>query len=194
MDPVDLIWLRLAARLGLRVRRSSEVFASTDGQGELQIGAGPTLDSDDCLGQMIFHEVCHWLVQGRDAYEEADWGLDNLTETDVVREQACLRVQAYLLREVGLEGVFAPTTDFRRYYDACVHAPLVPAESEAVALACAAVERAGQEPWEPHLRAALRATADIARVLSRNRTETGESDEGGPVLWDLMRSDAADEP
>ena len=32
-DPVDLIWLRAATDLGLEIRRSSEAYASYDGEG-----------------------------------------------------------------------------------------------------------------------------------------------------------------
>ena len=63
-DPLDALWLATARQLGLAVRRSTDVYASTDGQGVMTLGSHETLDSDDCLAQMIFHECCHWLVEG----------------------------------------------------------------------------------------------------------------------------------
>ena len=74
-DPVDLIWIRAAADLGLKIRRSSEAFVSYDGEGTLTIAEPCDFDEDDCLAQMIFHELCHWLVAGRNGYQLPDWGL-----------------------------------------------------------------------------------------------------------------------
>ncbi|NLY95693.1 MAG: YkgJ family cysteine cluster protein, partial [Myxococcales bacterium] len=61
VDPLDAIWLAVARAFGLRVERSDEVYASTDGEGTLTLGTRETLDPDDCLAQMIFHELCHAL-------------------------------------------------------------------------------------------------------------------------------------
>src|ERR1043166_3435986 len=88
-DPLDRIWLASAARLGLAVVRSSAAYASTDGRGTLHIGTPETLDPDDCLAQIVLHELCHALVQGDDSFAVADWGLDNETERDLEREWAC---------------------------------------------------------------------------------------------------------
>ena len=63
-DPVDLIWLRAAADLGLTIQRSAEAYASYDGKGTLTISVADDFDADDSLAQMIFHEICHWLVSG----------------------------------------------------------------------------------------------------------------------------------
>src|SRR5262245_59061558 len=82
LDPLAQVWLGTAARLGLTVRRAPDAYASTDGRGELIIGDDASLDADDSLAQMIFHEICHWLVQGEDAYHQADWGLDNVGDGD----------------------------------------------------------------------------------------------------------------
>src|SRR5678816_969150 len=124
-DPLDQVWLAVAARMGLRVERTAAAYAATDGQGVLAIGAGD-LDADDCLAQMIFHEICHSLVQGEDSFQRADWGLDNETDRDVPREHACLRVQAVLAGQLGLRRLLAPTTDFRPFYDALPPDPLAP--------------------------------------------------------------------
>ena len=58
-DPLDHIWINTAAHIGLTIHRSDEAFAFADGRGNLFIGSPETLDADDCLAQMIFHEICH---------------------------------------------------------------------------------------------------------------------------------------
>jgi hypothetical protein len=160
-DPVDAIWLECARRTGFRVERSREVYASTDGRRTIIIGSDD-LDADDCLAQMIFHELCHALVQGPDGEGLPDWGLDNTGDRDVPREHACLRLQAYLAGTQGLRNALAPTTDFRAFYDTLPADPLLPRHAPDVALAVAAARRADQPPWGPHLRQALAATAAIA--------------------------------
>jgi hypothetical protein len=118
VDPLDAVWLAVARGVGLRISRSSEVYASTDGAGSLVLGTRETLDADDCLAQMIFHELCHAIVQGHENLTSPDWGLDNESDRDFVREHACLRLQATLAAPYGLRTFFAPTTDFRAYFDA----------------------------------------------------------------------------
>lgn len=183
IDPLDAIWLSLARRLGLRVQRSEEVFASTDGRGELTIGASSTLDADDCLAQMVFHEICHWIVQGRDAFELPDWGLDNIGTPDFVLEHACLRLQAVLASRYGLRHVLAPTTDFRAFYDALGDEPLAPADDASVHLARAALERAGGPPWSPDLAQALAATEQIVKAVAE--AWANESPNELPLLYVL---------
>ncbi|UCH29998.1 MAG: hypothetical protein JSV06_02955, partial [Myxococcales bacterium] len=117
LDPLDAIWLTVAGRIGFRVQRSSEVYASSDGQGTMTIGDPSTLDPDDCLAQMILHELCHSLIEGAQSLRLPDFGLDNESVRDVAWEHACLRLQAWLTDKHGLRGVLAPTTDFRSYYD-----------------------------------------------------------------------------
>lgn len=165
-DPLDRVWLSCAARVGLSVVRSAEVYASTDGRGTLALGVPETLDPDDCLAQMIFHELCHSLVEGAESFGRPDWGLDNVTDRDVVREEACLRTQAFLAWRHGLRRVLAPTTDFRAFYDALPVDPLSPADHPAVALARRAIRRAEGPPWAPHLEAALSATAQVVRAVA----------------------------
>ena len=46
LDPLDAIWLTVADRIGFRVERSAEVYASTDGQGSMTIGTPSTLDAE----------------------------------------------------------------------------------------------------------------------------------------------------
>src|SRR5690606_19417193 len=100
------------------------VFASTDGRRRIVLGAPQTLDADDSLAQMILHELCHALVEGEEALDRPDWGLDNRTDRDLPRERACLRLQAALAAEHGLRTFLAPTTDHRPFYDSLPQAPL----------------------------------------------------------------------
>ena len=164
-DPLTQVWLGAAARIGVHVTRSSDVFAAWDGRGVLVLGADDTLDADDCLGQMIFHELCHSLVQGPENLSKPDWGLDNVGDGDLLREYACLRTQCALLSPLGLRAAFAPTTEHRVFYDALPEDPLV-GEGEDVEAARRAMERVGDAPWDPHLSAALEATRVIIGAAS----------------------------
>ncbi len=193
-DPLDCVWLAAAERLGLRVERSAEVYASTDGRGVLEIGAADTLDPDDCVAQMIFHEICHSLVEGEASFGSIDWGLDNLGDGDVWREHATLRVQVVLTQPYGLERVLAPTTDFRAFYDGQLEAPLEPAGAPDVELARIALKRASGAPWAPHLQTALGATRDIARAVVVAGGHVQQPTDLAPLLWALTRCDAGDGP
>ena len=164
-DPLDVVWIGTAGALGLTVRWSSEVYASSDGQGVLTLGAPETLDADDCVAQMIFHELCHWIVNGAEAVRSIDWGFPPMEEVDW-REFVTLRVQAELARCHGLERLLAPTTDARAYYDAVVAAPLQPLdgserERAITSMARERVAASTEDPWGPPLARALRATAQI---------------------------------
>ena len=91
-DPLDLLWLETARAIGLRVTRSAEVFAATDGRGTLTVGEASTLDADDCLAQMIFHELCHSLVQGPRASRSPTGGSTTSTiGTCTASTPACAR-------------------------------------------------------------------------------------------------------
>ncbi len=164
-DPLDRVWVEVARRVGLRVRRTPHAFAATDGAGELAIGEPSTLDADDCLAQMIFHELCHSLVEGPESFEREDWGLDNETDRDLPRERACLRAQAYLGSRYGLRRCLAPTTDHRAFYDALGPDPLR-GDAADVTLARLAVTRAERDPWHPHLEAGLEATRAIVEAAA----------------------------
>lgn len=190
VDPLDHIWLTAAAELGLQVRRSTQGYATTDGRGGLAIAPAEELDPDDCLAQIILHEICHALVQGEENFNKPDWGLVNDSDSaqykgDTVREQACLRVQATLLRRYGLRRLLAPTTDFRALYDALPRDPMaavspgpVPkagaaeaatadAADPALALAVEGLGRAARPPFRKPLHRALRATAELHRLVSK---------------------------
>jgi len=164
-DPLDTVWIEVARRVGYEVRRSDTCFASIAPDGRMILGAAETLDADDCLAQMIFHELCHSLVQGPAGHGVLDWGLDNETARDVPREHATLRVQATLAAELGLRAVLAPTTDFRVFYDALPDDALAGDPIE-VELAHAALKRADEAPWGPHLRAGLAATRQIVNAVA----------------------------
>lgn len=168
-DPLDLIWIEAARVVGLRVERSSETYASTDGLGTLYLSNVEAMDADDCLAQMILHEICHFMVQGPKSLGWVDWGLDNEGAVDVEREHACLRLQAALLDPFGLRQVLAPTTDFRAYYDQLSQDPFQlrqASDQESIVRAKAAYHRRQQLPFRDALTRALEATASIARVTS----------------------------
>ena len=166
---------------GFDVTRSPEVYASTDGKGAMIIGTAETLDPDDCLAQMILHELCHSLVEGTQSLREPDFGLDNETSRDVVREHACLRLQAWLTARFGLRRALAPTTDFRGSYDDLPSDPLAPGDDPASALAAAAAERSRGGPWAPHLEAGLEATARI--LGAAHALGAAAPDAEKPPIW-----------
>ncbi len=169
VDPLELIWLALAHRYGLTVRRSPLVYATTDGEGGLTLATPDGFDPDDTVAQMIFHEICHWVVNGAASFHEPDWGFELDWEVDW-REYACQRVQAALAKAHGLESLLASTGTYRAYYDAVVHAPLLPLddgpeEARIVREARRALEQVQGPPWAPHLEEALRATATLQETI-----------------------------
>jgi hypothetical protein len=164
-DPLSLVWIRAAERMGIRIERSAEVNASWNGDGVLTIGTPETLDPDDCLAQMILHEICHALCEGPDSLHRMDWGLDNSNPAKKIHEHACLRLQAALADQFGMRSFFASTTMFRSYYDRLPAEPLAAGDDPAIELAMAGWERARHGPWAAVLLEALDRTAQIARVL-----------------------------
>lgn len=166
-DPLSEVWIAAAHKIGLRVQRTSDAFAHSDGAGGLYIATEEHLDADDCLAQMVFHELCHSLVEGPEAFETPDWGLDNRHDEHHFREHAALRVQATLSGRVGLREVLGPTTDFRAYYDALPADALSGPHDESIALAKQALRRAATNPWWPHLGKALDATAAIITTAAK---------------------------
>jgi len=158
--PLDQLWIDCLGALGFTLKREAGAYATTDGKGTLTIAVDGELDPDDCLAQMIFHELCHAAVQGPESLRQRDWGLDNESERDEVREHATLRVQAYLLRPLGLRTFLGPTTDFRAYYDALPEDPLA-GDDPAIVLARAALGRMRRAPFAPAVGHALSTTATM---------------------------------
>lgn len=183
VDPLDQVWLCTAERVGLTVVRSDQVYAHSDG-GTLHIGTAETLDPDDCIAQMVLHELCHAMVEGPQSLELPDWGLDNTSPKDLVREHACLRLQASLASAHGLRDFLAATTVFRRYYDALPEDPLAPGEDPAIVLAQAGAEVSKASPFFPHVEQALRATRAIVEA-SAGFFRAGPQDEL-PSMMDLV--------
>lgn len=187
-DPAELVWLSTAARLGLTVRRDESIFSMTDGTGLLALGPRETLDPDDTLPQMVFHEICHWIVNGLDSFHERDWGFPLDDELDL-REHACQRLQLWLSSRYGLREVLAPTSGFRQYYDQIV-APLAPlddSEWERAVVACAeaAITRSDSAPWAEPVHAALQATAALKSAVEGFLGDFRSEVEGDelPCLW-----------
>ena len=190
LDPVDSIWLTVASRIGFTVRRSPSVYASVR-EGVISVGEPGSLDPDDCLAQMVLHELCHSLIEGRRGLELTDWGLDNTTAKDEVREHACLRLQSSLADEYGLRDVLAPTTEHRGYYDGLPDDALEPAPcnepaARTVELARQGRRRADELPWAPHLRQGLEATAEVLKVVRDFGAVDPAADR--PPLWVRFRS------
>ncbi|MBK7534249.1 MAG: YkgJ family cysteine cluster protein [Myxococcales bacterium] len=185
-DPLAEIWLGAAARVGLRVRRVADAYASTDGAGEMLIAEDAALDADDSLAQMIFHELCHSLVEGEAAFAVADWGLDNTRPDDEWREHACLRVQWILAGRHGLRALLAPTTDFRALWDQFGEDVLVDRGDLSVQAAIVALGRADKPPWAPALPEALAATAQVAAAVRASLPRApgrGAAQHELPSLW-----------
>lgn len=187
VDPLAQVWLAAARRIGLRVVRTSDAYASSDGHGTLAIGSDETLDADDSLAQMIFHELCHSLVEGEESFQRPDWGMDNTGGEHDWREHACLRVQWVLGGRYGLRRLFAPTTEFRTaFWDQLSGDVLADRTERSVTLAVAALRRVDQLPWGPTLGEALSASARIAEA-SASFGEPG-------TMWQLIEPVPARHP
>lgn len=156
-DEVDKIWLHVAGQLGFTVSRSDEAYASSDGHGTILIGTAETLDADDCVAQLVFHELCHALVEGEQNLMQVDWGLANTDDRDISREYATLRLQAHFADKFGMRVLFAPTTQWRPYYAELAEDPL-----QGTDLAAGIVEETLQTAltrrWQPVLESALART------------------------------------
>lgn len=191
-DPLARVWLACAEQIGFLVRRTKDVYASSDGRGTLWIADDNQFDPDDSLAQMIFHELCHALVEGDAGETRQDWGLGYALGNNPWREHACLRLQAYLAGGVGLRDFFAPTTDFRiTFWHSLPDDPFAAAENaggrreRSCVAARIAAWRATLPRWQP-LHRALAATAAIAAVTPRqlDYDQSTDSDtESLPSLW-----------
>ena len=164
-DPLNLIWIHAAKCCGIRVIRDAEVFAAWDGIDTLRIGQNETLDPDDSLAQMIFHELCHALVEGPAAQQQPDWGLVFGNQEHEKHEHACLRLQAALADPYQLREFLASTTDYREYYDQLPADPLANQADPATGLALAGYERATSGPWAEPVRQALERTQALKALV-----------------------------
>lgn len=179
-DPLDLVWLAGAARLGIRVERSAEVYASWDGSSVLTLSTPDDFDPDDSLAQLIYHEICHSLVAGPRGQRLPDWGLSNTDDSDLVYEHACHRVQAALAAPYGLRDFFAVTTEWRPYWDALPRDPLADGDDPAIAIAREGYRRAQLEPMSSVLGEALERTARLAAIVRELPLEAD-------ALWTLAK-------
>lgn len=188
VDPLELIWLATARRLALHVRRDPAIFSMTDGTGLLALSTRPDLDADDCLAQMVLHELCHWVANGVDSYHQRDWGFALWDQIDV-REHACLRLQCWLASQWGLREMFGPTGGFRQYYDRLPADPLAPIddsewEAVCVRMAKASVARIQAEPWWGPVSAAMAATRQLRDLVDPFSPDWQSELEGDPLpLW-----------
>ncbi len=166
LDPLDTIWIRAAETMGLKVVFSSSAYADFDGKGTLSIGTTRILDADDCVAQIIFHEICHWLVEGENSVHEVNWGVINTSLRDLSREYASLRLQAALAAPFGLRRFLANTTDHRAYYDALPCDPFAASDDGSAELAVVGLQRSSHAPWAPALGNALSATQKIVEATA----------------------------
>jgi len=171
---IEAIWIAAAQELGWTVQRTSAAFASSDGGRTISIGVDEVLDLDDAVAQLVFHELCHALVQGPGSWSQPDWGLSNGDDRDVIAEHACLRVQIRLAAPHGLRAAMAPTTEYRAYHDAVTGDPLQAADDPAAARAHQALQRPESQPWIAALERALART----RLVLDGAASTGQSTEG----------------
>ncbi|HAZ41025.1 MAG TPA: YkgJ family cysteine cluster protein [Methylococcaceae bacterium] len=192
-DPLEHIWIRCAQRIGFEIVRTPEAYASFDGKGRILIATADQFDPDDNLGQMIFHELCHALVQGEEGELEVDWGLDNTRIGHPWREHACLRAQAWLGDQYGLREFLAPTTDYRvSFWNRLGDNPLDAPETEggfrerSVVAARLALTRSQLPRWRQPLKEALLQTQQIARVLSEAPSSASDPD-NLPSLWSTFK-------
>jgi hypothetical protein len=167
-DPLDIVWLDAARRLGMHVERTAAVYASWDGQGRLSVAESEAFDPDDSLAQIVLHEICHALIAGPSGRSRPDWGLDNSGQADLIFEHACHRVQASLAGRYGLREFFAVTTEWREYWDALPSDPLAENTERpdpALPIARRALEAAERSPFREVLAEALQRTARIAEIV-----------------------------
>jgi len=172
---IEGIWTAAVAALGWAVERTDAAYALSDGGGRLRIGVEATLDPEDAVAQLIFHELCHGVVEGPVGWSRPDWGLSNCDDRDVIREHACLRVQVHLAERHGLRELMAPTTEFRAYHDQISGDPLRNERDPAATLAARAVERPSSRPWMDVLDRAL---AETRGRLDASATAQASPDPG----------------
>ena len=141
-----------------------------DGEGMLWFSTREHLDEDDNLGQMLFHELVHWITNGTETFHQRDWGFPLYDGLDP-REHAALRLQAWWSGRHGLREWMGPTGGYRQYYAQIPDDPLHAIddsrwEAAVVALAKDAVSRAQGAPFWAPIEAALTATAQLRSSLA----------------------------
>ena len=151
----------------------------------MTIGAPSTLDPDDCLAQMILHELCHSLIEGAESLGVPDFGLDNESERDVLREHACLRLQAWLTQRYGLRGYLRRRRTFGATMMSCRRTRWRMTATRPRPLAKLGAARSEEGPWAPHLREGLEATAKVFEIASH----LGAADPGAqePPIWSELK-------
>ncbi len=201
-DPLARIWILCAERIGFRIVRTSEAYASTDGRGTILIGEDSQLDADDSLAQMILHELCHALVEGDEGQRQTDWGLGYYTGANPWREQACLRLQAFVAGRFGLRQFLAPTTDFRESFwnqlpdDPFQAAPEHGGRREKSCIAARiGWQRALKPAWRDPMDTALAATARMAVLVRDGQSHSRHAgDEPLPSLWNVVQNQPPPHP
>lgn len=169
---VESIWIAAARELGWHVERTSAAYASSDGQRRIiLIGVDDVLDADDSVAQLVFHELCHGLVQGPEHWSSLDWGLSNEDDRDVVAEHACLWLQVFLTTPHDLRMEMSPTTEYRPYHDSIAEESLASATDPAATMARAAMTREQSASWLAVLERAL------AQTRARLTPEIASSEE-----------------
>lgn len=176
--------MHCADELGIRIVRDDEVFASWDGQGCLRLGR-ESLDADDCLAQLVLHELCHAVVEGPSTWNLPDWGLNDPRPKGRAHEFAALRLQAALADRFGLRSFFSATTDFFEYYRTLPPEPLeqpIPEDCRfqhlrsvtrnedeaAIKMAHAGMLRWEASPWKAPMLHALESTRRIFDIVKRD--------------------------
>jgi hypothetical protein len=198
-DPLSRVWLACAEQLGFRVRRTGDAYASTDGRGTILLAVDALFDADDCLAQMILHELCHALVEGDEGESRVDWGLGQAGGGNPWREHACLRLQAYLAGSVGLRKFFAPTTDYRLSFwnglgddPFCASSDSGGRRERSCVAGRLAAWRASLPRWDAPLQRALKASAAIAaampNVVQSEPCSTAPESNALPSLWMLVET------
>ena len=204
-DPLSRVWIDCAEAVGFRIVRTPDAYASTDGKCNLLIAVDDMFDPDDSLAQMIFHELCHALVEGEDGEKKEDWGIGYAIGNNPWREHAALRLQAYLAGQFGLRDFFAPTTDFRVSFwnsltvDPFHASPELGGRRERSCVAARlAAWRASLPRWAKPLNQALAASAAIAaatpRMIPSEACSTNPQEKVGLSLWSTVREIPAAHP
>lgn len=152
----DSHWHTVAAAFGFSILREPGAYVAYCGDNILRVAPYADLDPDDCLAQIVLHELCHFAVEGPDSRNAWDWGLDNTSDQDDEAERDALRVQAAILTPFGLRTTLAATTEFWRDYHNLPEAPL-----QASPRATAGAARLQAHPGYPTLHSELTACARL---------------------------------